>query len=120
MGRLFGMPMKRIKDADPAGPGGVNGLGSVRSLGIFPLTFEETITVFELDRLIEYKITKGGPLKHHLGRIEFSEQDGRTRVKFSMELEPILDLPGVSMVAKLGMREAVAGGLRRLHQRHEK
>ncbi len=57
--------VRRVKagDVEP------NGVGSVRRLSL-PLTppFEETVTEFEPDRRIAYRITKGSPLRDHFGK----------------------------------------------------
>ncbi|HAC26949.1 MAG TPA: SRPBCC family protein, partial [Marinobacter hydrocarbonoclasticus] len=47
-GKLVGAPVKRIKDSDQADP---NGIGSVRKIGIGPLSLEETVLGFEPDSL---------------------------------------------------------------------
>lgn len=72
LGKIMGAPIVRITDGH--GPGGVNGVGSVRRLGPPVLGFEETVVTCEIDRLIEYRVTKGSPLKNHLGRMVFSAE----------------------------------------------
>lgn len=69
-GILLKANIKRIKDA----PGdNVNGLGSVRSIGVGPLTIlEETIVTFEPNTLLEYQITNNVPVNYHKGRLEFT------------------------------------------------
>ena len=71
---VFGIPVKRIKD----GIDDVNGVGSVRALGLGPLATEETVVDVEPNVSIDYEITKnGGPLMNHHGRIDFSSRGGR-------------------------------------------
>lgn len=70
--RLFGSTCTRIKD----GQGDVNGLGSVRRLGPGPLSFDETIVTFEPHRRIEYSVTRGSPIKNHLGTVDLSDAAG--------------------------------------------
>ncbi len=79
---LFGIDVERIKegDTDP------NGVGSVRKLslkGIMP--FEETVTEAIPNERIEYRVTKGTPLRNHLGVMVFSTTgDGRSHVDYTI------------------------------------
>ena len=69
-GKICGIDMKRIVD----GEAHLNGLGSVREIkvGVLP-SFQETITKFIENERIEYRITKGSPIKNHLGVLIFTE-----------------------------------------------
>ena len=75
-----------------------DGVGSVRRIGYGPLGFEETVRVSEPGKLIEYAISKGSPLKNHLGRIEFHDDAGGTRVDYLITFEP--KLPGTGALLK--------------------
>lgn len=64
LGPLFAAKITRVRDGDTSR----NGVGSVRALRAGPLpAFEETTTTAEPNSLIEYRITKGGPLRGHWG-----------------------------------------------------
>ena len=91
-GKLLKADIKRIVD----GEGGyVNGLGSVRKITPLPLAdFEETVVTFEPNQVMEYEITKGSPLKNHKGRMEFSQVDGNTRLRYTIEFESKIPLMG--------------------------
>ena len=91
-GKLLKADIKRIVD----GEGGyVNGLGSVRKITPLPLAdFEETVVTFEPNQVMEYEITKGSPLKNHKGRMEFSQVDGSTRLRYTIEFESKIPLMG--------------------------
>jgi len=66
LGRVLGIPVKRVIN----GNDGVNGAGSVRRMGLWPLTVEETVVAVELNRSIDYRISRGGaPLKNHIGAL---------------------------------------------------
>ncbi|MBI3171792.1 MAG: SRPBCC family protein, partial [Hydrocarboniphaga effusa] len=71
-----------------------NGLGSVREIRSSGFTFEETITAFDPPQRIEYRITRGGPIKNHLGRLLFSEVPGGTQLDYTIEFNPRLRLTG--------------------------
>ena len=49
-------------------------------------------TAFEKDRLIEYRITKGGFMKHHLGTMRFSASGSGTRLDYTIEIESAIPL----------------------------
>ena len=73
LGRVFGLPVVRIRDGNTT----VNGVGSVRRLKLGPLpAFEETTTTAEPNTLIEYKITRGSPLSGHWGRQQLTPTAG--------------------------------------------
>jgi|TARA_R100000322_G_scaffold102708_1_gene65215 uncharacterized protein YndB with AHSA1/START domain len=106
-GKMLGAPVKRIKDSDQADP---NGLGSVRKIGIGPLSLEETVLNFEPDTLIEYAITSMSPIKNHLGRIRFSETpDGQTQLNYTITFEDIVPFSGkvVSVALEQGLRRGI-------------
>jgi len=109
-GRILGLPVKRIKaSANAKVP---NGLGSVRSIRIGASTFEETVTVYKPNALIEYIISKGSPLKNHLGRIQFSETDGKTYLVYNIGFDSKIPLAG-GLIAK-GLEVAIKRGFKRI------
>lgn len=110
---LFGVPVWRIRESpDPAEP---NGLGSVRVVSIGPVKIEETITVFEKDRLIEYRITKGGFMKYHRGELRFSAHGSGARVEYQLEIESAIPLMTTPILK--GLQNGISRGLRQLSKR---
>jgi hypothetical protein len=108
LSKLFGIPVKRIKD----GIGDVNGVGSVRALGVSPLTTEETVVGLEPNTSIDYEITKGGgPLRKHHGRIDFVKTPQGSRVTWTITFE---SLPVVGSVVRKVLEIAIGRGLRTL------
>ncbi len=106
-GKMIGAPVKRIKDSDQADP---NGIGSIRKIGIGPLSLEETVLGFEPDSLIEYAITSLSPIKNHLGRIRFSDTpNGQTAVNYTITFEDIVPFSGkvVSAALEQGLRRGI-------------
>ncbi|MDD3763209.1 MAG: SRPBCC family protein [Nevskiales bacterium] len=92
---LFGGSCRRVRD----GEGDPNGLHSVRRMGPGPLAFDETITEFVPNERIAYQISRGGPLKNHLGVIRFSATGDATDVDYVIRFDG--KLPGVGpLVAK--------------------
>jgi hypothetical protein len=109
---VFGMPIKRIQESsDPSEP---NGVGSVRLLRLGPLGIQETITAFEKNRLIEYKVTKGGFMKHHLGTMRFSENAGRAHLDYTVEIESAI--PGVTGPLVMSLERGMRKGLSKLQR----
>jgi hypothetical protein len=108
LSRVFGVPVRRIRD----GAGDVNGVGSVRAMGVGPLRLEETVTAVVPDREIEYRITRGGgPVKNHRGRVEVTKAGAGSRVSWTIEYD---SLPGVGRAVELVLRRALGRGLKRL------
>lgn len=109
-GDLLGAPIKRIRDSDQADP---NGLGSVRKIGIGPIAFEETVTGFEPDSLIEYTVTSLSPVRHHHGRIRFSEtSDGLTRIHYTISFEEVVPFTGALIHSAL--EKGIRSGMKRV------
>ncbi len=100
--------MSRIVD----GADGANGLGSVRQIkiGILP-GFEETITEFKPHTFIQYKITKGSPIKNHVGELSFSEEAGTTLLDYTIQLESKIPLT-TGIIAK-ALEQGISKGLKR-------
>ena len=91
-GRIMGGRFTRIRDAAGSDP---NGAGSVRELRGLGPAFEETIVTYQPPALIEYTVSRGSPIKNHLGRIEFSDTaSGGTRVHYVIRFEPRVPLTG--------------------------
>ncbi len=109
-GKLLGAPVKRVRESDQADP---NGIGSVRKVGIGPLSIEETVVGFEPESLIEYTITSTSPLRHHMGRIRFDQDvNGHSRVTYTITFEDVLPFTGV--VIQKALEQAIRKGIKRV------
>ena len=92
LGRVWPGRFRRSQvSADPAQP---NGLGPVREIRSSGMTFDETITGFDVPSRIEYRITRGGPIKNHVGTMRFSEVPGGTKLEYTIEFDPKVPLTG--------------------------
>lgn len=89
-----------------------NGVGSVRQLRILVgPAFEETVTGFKQDELIEYRVTKGSPLKNHLGVMRFAPTaTGGTRLDYTITFEG--KFPLVAELIRGPLEVAIRRGLR--------
>lgn len=113
-GKMMGQKMLRIVDSSD--PNNINGLGSVRALSLPMVPFEETIMKSEKPNLIEYKISKGTPLHHHYGKMQFkSLPEGRSAINYTIELGSKIPLVGV--IVKAALNKGIADGLRNYARR---
>ena len=112
LGPIFGCKVKRTHE----GKDSPNGLDSVRTLSVGPLpSFDETITAFEKDRLIEYKITRGSPLRNHKGVMRFfpSGSTGST-LHYTIEFES--KIPLVGPLIRMRLENSIRNGLKMLQK----
>jgi uncharacterized protein YndB with AHSA1/START domain len=100
---VFGAKVTRLRDGD----GERNGVGSVRELQIGPLPpFEETVTEFVPSERIVYRITKGSPLRGHVGVMTFApEAGGGTRFVYDIRLAS--PIPGLALIVRTGLTRSI-------------
>jgi len=92
LAEVFGAKVARVRDGDD---GERNGVGSVRKLQIGPLPpFEETVTEFVPSERIVYRITKGSPLRGHVGTMTFAPAGDGT--SFVYDIRIASPIPGVA------------------------
>ena len=115
MGAILGAKVRRVKD----GKGDLNGIGSIRRITPVPLAdFEETVTGFEPNKLIEYTVTKGSPIKNHLGRMVFSENGGKTYLHYTIQFDIKLGIPFSGFILKTVLEKIISSGLHKLAKRY--
>lgn len=89
------------------------GVGSVRQLSIGPLLpFEETNVVCDKHLRIEYKITKGSPLKGHHGVMIFEPTSKGCRLDYTIVFDS--DIPLMADIVKFGLENGIKNGLKKL------
>ncbi|MET0766883.1 MAG: SRPBCC family protein [Aeromicrobium sp.] len=110
LGPVLGAKVSRVRDGDSSR----NGVGSTRSLKIGPLpAFHETTTVSEPNTLIEYRITKGSPLKGHWGRqILTPTPEGGTLLDYTIGFD--LPVPGAAGLVGKVLQASITKGLGKL------
>lgn len=92
------------------------GLESVRRLSILSLVvFEESIVNFKENALIEYKITKGTPLKNHHGKMIFAANGEGSSLDYTIQFASAV--PGLAYLVKLSLEQSVKKGLRSLQKK---
>jgi uncharacterized protein YndB with AHSA1/START domain len=105
---VFGAKVTRLKDGED---GHRNGVGSVRKLQIGPLPpFEETVTEFEPSSRIVYRITKGSPLRGHVGVMSFAPE-GDAGTNFHYDIRLASPIPGLAALVKLSLTRSIKQGL---------
>ncbi|MDX1495946.1 MAG: SRPBCC family protein [Salinisphaeraceae bacterium] len=91
-GRIWPGKTTRIRDGDE--PGLPNGIGSIRRIEVGPISFEETHIQCQRPELIQYRITRGSPIKNHLGTIKLIDEEGSTRIDYEIEFEAKIPCTG--------------------------
>ncbi len=104
---VFGAKIERLRDGDG---GERNGVGSVRRLQIGPLPpFEETVTEFLPNERIVYRITKGSPLRGHVGVMTFAPASGGTRLVYRIRLSS--PVPGLALLVRGALTRSITRSL---------
>jgi len=107
---LFGAKITRLKDGDD---GHRNGVGSVRKLQVGPApAFEETVTEFEPDKRIVYRITKGSPMRGHVGVMTFEPEGQGTHFHYDIRLAS--PIPGLAAIVRAQLTRSVTKNLDRV------
>lgn len=96
VGQLFPGRMRRLRPADD--PGHPDGAGSVREVRMGPVRLEETITRYEPPVFIEYRVTHGWAIRHHVGCLRFEAVPGGTRLEYVIRFQSRVPFAG-SLVA---------------------
>jgi len=116
-GQVINANIKRVVDGQGDNK---NGVGSVRRVSTFPApAFEETVVVFEPNQLMEYVISKGSPIKNHRGRMEFSDEQGQTRLVYTIVYDPKLPFLFLGSILKKAIEKPIREGLQRLAERYD-
>jgi uncharacterized protein YndB with AHSA1/START domain len=107
LAEMFGAKITRLGDGEA---GERNGVGSRRQLRIGPLPpFEETVTEFLPSERIVYRITKGSPLRGHLGTMTFAPLSDGTRFVYDIRLAS--PIPGVARIVQSSLTRSIKGAL---------
>ena len=110
LGPIFGAKITRLRD----GATSRNGVGSARELKVGPApAFVETVTAAEPNSLIEYKITKGSPLRNHHGIQKLTPTaDGGTQLDYTIAFDS--KIPGLAGVVAKTITKTLNAGLPKL------
>jgi hypothetical protein len=104
---VFGAKITRLRDGEA---GERNGVGSCRRLKIGPLApFEETVAEFVPAQRIVYRITKGSPLRGHVGTMTFAPVDGGTHFVYDIRLAS--PIPGLARIVQASLTRSIKRAL---------
>jgi uncharacterized protein YndB with AHSA1/START domain len=110
---LFGAKVTRLQDGRD---GERNGVGSVRQLRIGPMPpFEETVTEFVPNERIVYRITKGSPLRGHVGVMTFEPDASGTRFVYDIRLAS--PVPGLALIVRGALTRSITRSLASITRR---
>jgi polyketide cyclase/dehydrase/lipid transport protein len=116
-GNVISTVIKRVVDSSEANK---NGVGSVRRISAFPFpSFEETVVTFIPNQLMEYKVSKGSPIKNHKGRMEFSDESGKTRLFYTIDFDPKLFFVFFCTFLKGAIDKPIRKGIKRLAEDYD-
>lgn len=108
LGRVLGIPVKRVVN----GMGDINGVGSVRRMGLWPVAVEETVVAVVPNQSIDYRISKGGaPLRNHSGALHFSAAGSGSRVTWQIQFDAP---PVIGAVVQQVLTQGLRLGLKRV------
>jgi uncharacterized protein YndB with AHSA1/START domain len=107
LAEVFGLSVSRLRDGDG---GERNGVGSVRQLRMGPMPpFEETVTEFVPNERIVYRITKGGPLRGHVGVMTFAPAAGGTGFVYDIRIASAV--PGLAPLVRASLTRSIERSL---------
>jgi len=107
LAEVFGAKVKRLADGEA---GQRNGVGSRRQLRMGRLPpFEETVTEYVPDERIVYRITRGGPLRGHIGTMTFVPKDGGTRFMYDIRIAS--QIPGLAPLVRTLLTRSIVSSL---------
>ncbi len=108
LSEVFGAKVTRLRDGEN---GERNGVGSVRKLRIAPgmPPFEETVTEFVPGERIVYRITKGSPLRGHVGTMTFAPAGEGT--DFVYDIRIASPIPGLAPLVTAVLTRSIVKSL---------
>jgi uncharacterized protein YndB with AHSA1/START domain len=71
--------------------------------------FEETVTEFVPGERIVYRITRGGPLRGHVGTMTFVPKDGGTRFMYDIRIAS--PIPGLAPLVRAMLTRSIVSSL---------
>ncbi len=110
---VFGSKVTRVRDGED---GERNAVGSVRRLQIGALPpFEETVTEFVVPERIVYRITKGSPLRGHVGVMSFAPAPGGG-TRFVYDIRLASPVPGLALLVRTMLTRSITGALAKIER----
>jgi uncharacterized protein YndB with AHSA1/START domain len=103
-------PLRRSeleRQGDPA----PNGVGAIRKLTAVGPPLREEVIAYEAPSRFSYTLLSGIPVRDHVGTVELTPEDGRTRMVYAVRTQPTIPLVGPVVVAvtKQAVKQLVDG-----------
>jgi uncharacterized protein YndB with AHSA1/START domain len=113
LSEVFGARVTRLRDGED---GERNGSGSVRELKVGPMPpFQETVFEFDPPRRIVYRITKGSPLRGHVGTMTFEPTSaGGTRFVYDIRVASLI--PGLAPLVRASLTRSIKRSLPKIER----
>lgn len=110
---LRGSELEREGSPDP------NGTGAIRKLTAVGPALREEVIAYEPPHRFSYTVLSGIPVRDHVGTVELSEQDGRTKMVYAVRTHPTIPVVGFAVVAavKQGVKALIDGVARESERR---
>ncbi len=108
LGGVLGAEVTRVKDGTDGDPNGVGSVRRVNPPGPVP-AFEETTLRIVPDKEIDYTVTRGTPLRDHLGEIRFTPNGSGTHMEWKIMVDA--SVPGLDFVIGKVLLRAIGKGL---------
>lgn len=112
LGAVFAAKITRVCDGTDGTRNGVGSTRSLKPLGL-PPAFNETVTKSEPNSLIEYKISKGSPIRNHVGTQRLTPNaDGGTHLDYTIDFDS--PVPGLAAFIRIALQRVVGKGIPKL------
>jgi uncharacterized protein YndB with AHSA1/START domain len=102
-------PLRKVeleREGDPA----PNGVGAIRVLHSVGPPLREEILTYEEPSRYSYKLLSGLPVRDHVGTIELTPGEGRTKVTYAVRTMPTVPVVGTVVVGviRLGVKQILS------------
>lgn len=103
-------PLRRSeleREGDPA----PNGVGAIRKLTAVGPPLREEVIAYEAPSRFSYTLLSGVPVRDHVGTVELTPEDGRTKMVYAVRTHPTVPVIGFAVVAvtKQAVKQLVDG-----------
>jgi uncharacterized protein YndB with AHSA1/START domain len=88
-----------------------NGVGAIRRLSAIGPPLREEVLTYEEPRRFSYTLLSGLPVRDHVGTVELTPHEGRTKMTYAVRTIPTVPVVGGVVVAavKLGVKQLADG-----------
>ena len=93
--------LEREGETDP------NGVGAIRRLTAVGPPMREEVIAYEAPSRFSYTVLSGLPVRDHVGTVELTGEDGKTKMVYAVHTQPTLPVVGAVVVA--AVKQAIKG-----------